>query len=157
MNLHNICLLLVYFFPCFGLLTFTTANFPPVWTTAALHLCATFEHFFSQRAGSGYLSAAHTSVQVGPALLSLHNNSAVCIPERMNPTAARDKEDSCLQTFDNQFWAPFGWAYLQVRGCFRTGRDRSPTTGISSNPAYSHRKISEEIQHVTYTYFICQE
>lgn len=51
----------------------------------------------------------------------------------------------------------FGWAYLQVRGRFLTGRDRSTTTGISSNPAYSHRKISEEIQHITYTYFICQE
>lgn len=42
-----------------------------------------------------------TAVQVGSAPLSLHKNPVVCIPEHRDPTAVRDKEDSCLQTSDN--------------------------------------------------------
>lgn len=85
-----------------------SVNFPPVWTTAALCLCPNLLLPRGQTVDtrvrlttSDVIGGA--AVQVGSAPLSLHKNSVVCIPEHRDPTAVRDKEDSCLQTFDNRF------------------------------------------------------
>lgn len=108
-------------FTVFHLVKCITASFPSVLPTGALCLPDLWPPFPPWGQTRGYLRCSPalrcdwwSSDQVGSASLSLHNNILVLSPEHMGPPAPGDKGDSCLETFDHWFWAPFFTDHTQT-------------------------------------------